>query len=133
MSKPRKITLTETGLTGTELETVQAFIAANRAKKQAGEVLDKLKSPVLALAKKYPTLLVDGARITVGSNTSWSYSAVIAGFRASVAKAEKEEQESGVAKSKTTRFPAVRELSKFTGQAVPGIEPGFFSKLLGRK
>lgn len=132
MAKPKQITLTETDLSAEDRETIAAFVAAKRAATQAEAALKKLKAPVLKLAKKHPALLVDGARITVGRHASWSYSAVIAGFRASLHQAETEERDDGTAKEKVTEFPVVRELSKFTGQAIAGMAGGVWQRLFGK-
>jgi len=134
MSKPVEveITLKETALSAEERETVSAYVAAKRAATQAAAIEEKLKPAVLALAGQHPDLLVDGARITLGSRKTWSYSAVIAGLAAALKTEKKAEETSGAATVKTTEFPVVEELEKFTGQAIHGITPGIWTRLLKR-
>lgn len=128
----KKITLTETALTEEERETVSAYVAAKRAATQSEAMIKKLSGPVQKLAKLHPDLLIDGARITLGTRKAWSYSVVIAGFKASLLAAMVQEQENGDATEKTTVFPVLKELSKFTGQAVTGIKPSVWERLFSK-
>ncbi len=129
----KQITLTETDLPEAARETVRAFVAAKRAATQAEALIKKLSKPVLTLAKAHPGLLVDGARITTGKRKVWCYSAAIGGFLAVLQREQKKERERGEATSRTTEFVTVRELSKFTGQAIFGIVPSAWTRLFGKK
>lgn len=133
MPKGKQITLTETELPQADLEAVRDYVAAKRAEKQAQTVLEKLSATVRKLARKHPDLLVDGARITVGTLTTYKYSLAMEGFKTALSKAQAEERDNGTAKAATTSFPIMRELSKFTGQAVAGITPTTWGRIFGRK
>ena len=120
-SKPNIITLTESDLTALEQDLLTCWLSARRAADKAKEVLalEALQTEVIKLVKTKPNLLFDGARIQLGTRTSWEYTTdeTVAAALALTA-AEKRERLSGAAVKKTVEFPRVSALSKWAGQAV---------------
>ncbi len=115
MAKPKQIILTETVLPPADLEVVQLYTAAVRAQRQAEQILKKITPAMVKLCKVHPGLLVDGARITLGHRSGWSYSDALA---SRVEQLRHVERESGAATTTATTFPQLREITKFTGQAL---------------
>ena len=115
MAQPKKIILTETKLPQADLDVVQLYTAAVRAQRQAEQVLKKLTPAMVKLCKAHPTLLVDGARITLGSRAGWDYSHALLHTVEDLRRAERDD---GTATATSSTFPQLREISKFTGQAL---------------
>jgi len=147
MNATHEITLTETPLHPEERETVEAWLAAKRAAKQADLILEKLGPRVLALVKDRiqpdgdeipglppePMLFVGGARIGCGRRSVWSgYSPVIAGLKDSLKQEQQKEQKDGPAVETLAEFPVMWELEKFAGQAVTGVAPSLWVRMFGK-
>ncbi|MES2707141.1 MAG: hypothetical protein V4726_11125 [Verrucomicrobiota bacterium] len=130
----KKITLTETEIPdATDRDVLACWLSAKRAQRQAEAIIDKLALRILKLARTHPGLLFDGARITVGRNTQYTYSPNTVRQMGDLAALQAEERETRRAIAATTEHTQLHELAKFAGQPlVTPARTGIFKALFGK-
>jgi len=122
---PAKTILTETAVTPQEAEVLACYLAAARAATQAASIHKKLAPRVLAMAKKYPGLLFDSARIKPATRKVWTYNTAAAVMQAEMELDRAQRLQKALVENKsdlaeatvaTVEFPKVEELAKLADQ-----------------